>query len=315
MWRRWGIRSACLLLVLGIAGNAAADGFEFGVETGATFPLSKTKRSMSEVGGTLGLPGGYRWNFGQNAALSIIGQPQFFGFATEDGFAGSNMSSNFAYTVGPKFTWLGEFSSAHVGVQGGYYQDLTGPMDESSGGFNANAGVSYRFDAHQSLGLLVRYDFSGQRAAPDTNDSRQMMTAGLQYLYSWAQPPPPPPAPPPPASVKRKIVLRGVNFDFDRSDIRPDARPILDAAIDVLQEEPGVDVAIEGYTDSTGTEQYNQRLSQRRAESVRGYLIDGGIPALRLTAVGYGELDPVASNDTEDGRAQNRRVELRVLGP
>lgn len=304
------------LLVLSLAGQAHADGFEFGVETGATFPLSKTKLSMGDVGGTIGLPGGYRFNLGQNFAISIIGQPNFFGFKTQDGYVGSDMSSNFSYTVGPKFTFLTEYLTAHAGAQGGYYQDLTGPMDESGGGFNGNAGVSYRFDAFQSLGVFARYDYSTQKAAPSTDNSRQMMTAGLQYLYSWAQPEPPPPAPePPPAPpAKRKIILRGVNFDFDKSNIRPDARPILDATIDVLKAEPEIDVAVQGYTDSVGSEAYNEKLSQRRAESVKEYLVAGGIPASRLTAIGYGESDPVATNETEDGRAQNRRVELKVLG-
>lgn len=315
MRRLLGISAACAL-ALGLAPEAWADGFEFGVETGATFPLSKTKQSMGDVGGSIGLPGGYRFNIGQNFAISIIGQPNFFAFPTEDGFPGSNMSSNFSYTAGPKFTFLSEWVTAHAGAQGGYYQDLTGPMDESGGGFNGNAGVSYRFDEYQSLGLFARYDYSTQKAAPSSDNSRQMMTGGVQYLYSWAQPEPPPPAPePPPAPpAKRKIILRGVNFDFDKSNIRPDARPILDAAVDVLNQEPDIDVSVQGYTDSIGTEAYNQKLSQRRADSVKQYLVAGGISAARLTAIGYGESNPVATNETEDGRAQNRRVELRVLG-
>ncbi len=305
------------VLAMGVASEAAADGFEFGVETGATFPLSKTKRSMGDVGGSIGLPGGYRFNIGQNFAISIIGQPNFFAFPTEDGFPGSNMSSNFSYTAGPKFTLLTKWVTAHARAQGGYYQDLTGPMDESGGGFNGNAGVSYRFDEYQSLGVFGRYDYSTQKAAPNSDNTRQMVTGGLQYLYSWAQPEPPPPAPepPPPAPpTKRKIILRGVNFDFDKSNIRADARPILDAAIDVLNQEPGINVSVQGYTDSIGTDAYNLKLSQRRAESVTRFLVDGGVSAARLTAVGYGESDPVATNETEDGRAQNRRVELRVLG-
>jgi len=320
MARGVGILFACLLVLglgLGIARDAAGDGFEFGVETGATFPLSKTKRSMGDVGGSIGLPGGYRWNLGQNFALSVVGQPNFFAFPTEEGFPGSNMSSNFSYTVGPKATFLTKWVSVHAGAQGGYYQDLTGPMDDGGAGFNGNLGVSYRFDEHQSLGLFGRYDYSAQKAAPNTDNSRQMATAGLQYLYSWAEPPPPPPAPEPPpepAPARRKIILRGVNFDFDRSNIRPDAQPILNAAIDVLRQEPDINVSVQGYTDSVGTEAYNQGLSQRRAESVRNYLVSGGISAARLTAVGYGESHPVATNETADGRAQNRRVELRVLG-
>jgi OOP family OmpA-OmpF porin len=107
-------------------------------------------------------------------------------------------------------------------------------------------------------------------------------------------------------------VLRGVNFDFDKSNIRADARPVLDEAIATLKAEGGVAVIAEGHTDSKGTDAYNQKLSERRANSVRDYLVRGGISAGRIKVVGYGESRPVADNKTEDGRAQNRRVELRI---
>jgi outer membrane protein OmpA-like peptidoglycan-associated protein len=128
-------------------------------------------------------------------------------------------------------------------------------------------------------------------------------------------PPPPPPAPvaaPPPAPVKKKIVLRGVNFDFDKSNIRPDAVPVLETACETLKSEPTIDVSCDGYTDSVGTEEYNQRLSERRAEAVRDWLVQCGIASSRLTTRGFGESNPVASNETEEGRAQNRRTELVV---
>lgn len=126
-------------------------------------------------------------------------------------------------------------------------------------------------------------------------------------------PTPPPPSPPPlPPVRERRIVLRGVYFDFDRADIRPDARPVLDEAIQVLRARPDAKLVVEGHTDSVGGEEYNQALSLRRAEAVKNYLVAGGVAPERITVVGYGETRPVASNDTEEGRAQNRRVELRL---
>lgn len=110
----------------------------------------------------------------------------------------------------------------------------------------------------------------------------------------------------------KRITLRGVNFDFDKSNIRSDARVILDEAIRILQGEGRVDIVAEGHTDATGPDAYNESLSQRRANSVRDYLVSGGIDASRITVKGYGESQPVASNSTAEGRAQNRRVELRV---
>lgn len=123
-----------------------------------------------------------------------------------------------------------------------------------------------------------------------------------------APPPPAPPAPP----VQQKIVLRGVNFDFDKAAIRADAVPVLKEAAEILKSNPSVNVAVNGYTDAIGSEAYNLKLSVRRADAVRNFLVGEGIAAGRLTTHGFGKANPVATNETEDGRAQNRRVELKV---
>jgi len=125
-------------------------------------------------------------------------------------------------------------------------------------------------------------------------------------------PPPPTPIPPPPPSSKR-IVLRGVNFDFDKSDIRPDSRPVLDQAAEVLRQSPNVRISVEGHTDAVGSEEYNEKLSVRRAEAVFRYLVNHGVTPERMEVTGYGQARPVADNDSESGRAQNRRVELHVV--
>jgi OOP family OmpA-OmpF porin len=114
------------------------------------------------------------------------------------------------------------------------------------------------------------------------------------------------------AAGKKTIVLRGINFDFDKANIKPEAEPVLDAAAEVLKENPDVNVRVGGHTDSVGTDAYNQGLSERRAKAVQDYLAKHGVDASRLTAVGFGESQPVADNKTADGRAQNRRVTLDV---
>ena len=127
-----------------------------------------------------------------------------------------------------------------------------------------------------------------------------------------ATPPPPPSPPPAPAPpVQTKMILRGVNFDFDKANIRPDAVPILREAANVLKENANLKVSVEGHTDSVGSEEYNLKLSLRRANAVKQFLVKEGIAESRLTTRGFGESQPVASNETEDGRAQNRRVELK----
>lgn len=129
-----------------------------------------------------------------------------------------------------------------------------------------------------------------------------------------ADPPPPPRAAPPPSEgIRERIVLRGVNFDFDKTEIRGDAAVILDEAASILGRSRGFAVQVEGHTDSTGPAEYNQNLSERRAAAVKRYLEENGVSGSRLQTVGLGESSPIAGNDTRDGRALNRRVELKVL--
>lgn len=117
------------------------------------------------------------------------------------------------------------------------------------------------------------------------------------------------------APTSSKVVLNADTFfDFDKSTIKPEGRQILDqvaSQVDTLNLETLIAV---GHTDSIGTEQYNQGLSERRANSVKDYLVSKGIPADRVYAEGKGELSPVASNKTREGRAQNRRVEIEIVG-
>jgi outer membrane protein OmpA-like peptidoglycan-associated protein len=113
--------------------------------------------------------------------------------------------------------------------------------------------------------------------------------------------------------VVDKMTLR-IHFDFDKSDIRPGDKAELDKAVDFVKKYTESEIAIKGHTDSKGSDAYNKRLSERRAEAVKEYLIkEAGVDPARITARGLGESKPVASNDTEEGRAKNRRVEILIL--
>jgi outer membrane protein OmpA-like peptidoglycan-associated protein len=113
--------------------------------------------------------------------------------------------------------------------------------------------------------------------------------------------------------VPEKIVLRGINFDFDKSDIKPEFVPVLDEAVEILKKHPDTNVIIEGHTCWIGTEKYNQGLSERRAASVCKYLVEKGISKNSLDTVGYGEANPIADNNTPEGRSMNRRVVFKIL--
>jgi outer membrane protein OmpA-like peptidoglycan-associated protein len=113
--------------------------------------------------------------------------------------------------------------------------------------------------------------------------------------------------------MERVIVLKGVTFALNSDELVGDSAAVLDEVATSLRRYPDQKVEVAGYTDSQGNDTYNRNLSQRRANSVRGYLIAQGVAAESLTAKGYGEANPIADNHTAEGRAQNRRVELRMM--
>ena len=156
---------------------------------------------------------------------------------------------------------------------------------------------------------------------------------------TWSQPafrcsegepmPEPEPEPEPPPKVvttavvpAAKAVLRDdkieilekVQFETGSADILEESFALLDEVADILEKNPGVTkVRVEGHTDSKGSKRFNKRLSQKRANAVRDYLVDKGIDKSRFKAKGFGQAKPIADNDTDEGRAENRRVEFNIL--
>jgi len=118
---------------------------------------------------------------------------------------------------------------------------------------------------------------------------------------------------PAPKPVKEEvIVVRGINFDTAKWDIKPDSVPILEKNVTALQKRPNAHITIEGHTDSRGKPAYNQKLSEHRAQSVLDWFAAHGIDRNRMTAVGKGATEPVADNKTAEGQYQNRRIELHL---
>jgi outer membrane protein OmpA-like peptidoglycan-associated protein len=110
------------------------------------------------------------------------------------------------------------------------------------------------------------------------------------------------------------VSMSDVLFDTARHTLSAGAREKLAKISGIVVSHPGLQLSIEGHTDSVGTDDYNQQLSERRAESVRSFLVQNGVPAGTITAKGFGESQPVASNDNAAGRQRNRRVEMVVSG-
>lgn len=107
------------------------------------------------------------------------------------------------------------------------------------------------------------------------------------------------------------VALYGVNFDFNQASLRPDSTPVLDKLLAVLRQDAALALEIEGHTDNVGGDPYNLKLSDARARTVVEWLVKHGIAATRLSAHGYGLRQPIVDNATDEGRARNRRVELR----
>ena len=127
--------------------------------------------------------------------------------------------------------------------------------------------------------------------------------------------PPPPPAPPAPAVAASKVTFAAdAFFDFDKSVLKPEGRAKLDDLVSKIRDVNLEVIIAVGHTDSIGTDAYNQRLSVRRAEAVKAYLVSKGIERNRVYTEGKGEKQPVADNRTKEGRAKNRRVEIEVVG-
>jgi outer membrane protein OmpA-like peptidoglycan-associated protein len=203
---------------------------------------------------------------------------------------------------------------------------LTGCLERNSGDGGNPCFIGSQTVVRQSLAHRMSFCMGRSKVEPKSRFVESIAgiaaaaliggtLAGCCGVEERPAPPPPPraaaPAPTPaPAPPKEKLVLRGVHFDFNKSAIRKGDAAVLDEAAAALKANPGVTVNVNGYCDAIGSVKYNQKLSERRSESVVKYLVGAGIPASQLVPHGYGKTDFVATNDTAEGRAQNRRVEL-----
>jgi len=185
---------------------------------------------------------------------------------------------------------------------------------------NIGAGLKYYFTEN----LFAKASVDGMHNI-DRGDSEWMAGVGVGLNFgggtrqvAQVEPTPEPaPAPivdtePEPAPETVRVEL-DVKFDFDKSRVREESYSDIKNLADFMQQYPQTSTVVEGHTDSVGTDQYNQRLSERRAEAVREVLVNQyGVESQRVDSVGYGESRPVADNSTEEGRQINRRVEAEV---
>ena len=208
-----------------------------------------------------------------------------------------------------KISSLGKLmlGSAAIALAGSAFANVTPNLTDSQG-----APVKDGQGACVVTSGVVHPDCAGVKPAP----AKPAAPAAPAKPADAAKPAAPtPPAKPAPASVKQSVVIQAdALFDFDKSVLRPDGRKSIDDAVAKLK---GVDVEMviaTGHTDSVGSDAYNQRLSERRAAAVKDYLVSKGIPAAKITTIGKGESQPVATNKTAEGRQKNRRVDIEFKG-
>jgi outer membrane protein OmpA-like peptidoglycan-associated protein len=147
-------------------------------------------------------------------------------------------------------------------------------------------------------------------AATVTLENEPRLTQKMTLRYKRIIPPPPSPGEPAPAP---RFTLEGVNFDTAKAIIRPESYDRLDSVVEYLIHKKTSRIEISGHTDDVGNARANQALSEKRAAACREYFISKGIDGTRIKAVGYGDTRPVAPNDTDEGRAANRRIEATEL--
>jgi outer membrane protein OmpA-like peptidoglycan-associated protein len=158
-------------------------------------------------------------------------------------------------------------------------------------------------DAANARAQAAESQHNAQKSEADASAVREKLRAQLNSVLATSE------------SARGLIVnMSDVLFDTAKFTLKPDTKVSLAKVATILQLYPGLKVQVEGYTDSVGGDEYNQKLSENRANAVHDFLVQNGVPAANVTAAGYGKNKPVADNSTAAGRAQNRRVNLVVSG-
>ncbi len=253
---------------------------------GGGYTRNEFGTGFTDENGVGGLAG-FRFGFTENVALRIDGTADYMPSPT----SGADNALNWGAQAG---------LSLILGRRGPGDRDRDGVTDDLDACPNTPMG-----EAVDSRGCPLPKDSDGDGvidpndACPNTPAGERVDARGCPKLFEEG---------------RTELVLEGVNFEVNSAQLTPTAQAILDRVAPSLVANPEVRVEVAGHTDNTGARSYNLTLSQRRAESVRNYLIQKGVPAAQISARGYGPDNPIATNATRAGRAQNRRVELRRIG-
>lgn len=261
---------------------------------------------------------GYNFNswFALEGGYTYLGQADI----GSDGFEvqGIDLLGKFTYEVSDSFDIYGKL--------GGFVFDAdnsTSAVNDDKSGLTGTAGVGLEYFFNNDLSARAEYQYYAQVGDTQSPGESDIHFYGLSLVYHWGAPAPlpvvepePEPMPEPvPEVVKVEAVGAVLPFAFDSNKLTQRDIELLQPVAQQLVKYPDTQLYVVGHTDSRGALDYNQKLSEERAAVVAGYVGNHfGIDKSRIVAQGRGELEPVATNDNEEGRAQNRRVEVFVPG-
>ncbi len=252
----------------------------------------------------------------------------------ETRFRGANLDLVGQLPLSQRFSLLGSVGANYARASSDYTGNrVYAGTSPSENKINAKAGLGLEFKFTEALAMRAVVERYRVRDAVGAHGNVDLATLNLVYKFGRPAarpvvytPPPaaepmpapvvqtPPPAPQPvPVSEKVSFAAEAL-FDFDKSVVKPEGKAALDDLLNKLQGMNAEVMITVGHTDSIGTDAYNQKLSLRRAEAVKAYIVSKGVDASRVYTEGKGETQPIADNKTSEGRAKNRRVTVEVVG-
>ncbi len=311
-----------------VADDADGDKFDrrfyLGGSIGATELKPRTSGTDYSVGDDKSSGGAVTFGVDLTPRFSVEG------FYSELGEAGINNSTTGEYAGKVDYSMVGVSAIAYLNGQGNN-RDPKGGLHQREGllpylrvgasKLDNSSDLPYRqvndWNLHVGAGAEYGWSngFAGRAEFTSYDKDVKMLSLGLVKRFGKNKAAPivaaaAPVVAPAPVVKSAPLDIRSIHFDFDQATLTTQARKDIENLLSTLKADPSASVLIRGNTDSRGSKAYNQQLSLQRARTAKNYLINQGIEADRLSVVGLGELNPMTSNTTADGRAQNRRVDF-----